>query len=772
MSELKKWQPLWRRLPIIRSLISLWQNWRKKRATPCYRPMGKAQAHPELLPYPVDMFLLLDLPSSTLDKVGVPCNQPAGANPAAYHPTSIAQYALAHWNAYLVNGHHEHKEAFMTQARWLLAHESRLSDDAGGWPIPFALRDYYAPRLWLSALAQGNAVSVLVRAYQLTDEDKFLQAARRAVRTFELDILDGGVNTSLGENGVFFEEVAVYPAAHILSGYILALFGLYDYVTFTKDSNIEELIQRSVTTLHTLVEAFDTGSWTRYDLLHQRLASWFYHSLHVTLFEALARYSGCEHCLALAKRWADYQHRFGCCLRYLIASRVSVYYHNKLKPRLRRLAFGSAEIHSQASLDYICVPITQFPVPGGMRGVLAGVAQVMGDQWQMVYLTNYKGQNAEGLEIEAFGQRITHPWQFPNVWLYCLAGLGKLFALLRHSSAYRLILPQDGVFTGVFAALVGKMAGVRIVCMDHGNVTWLDNPALRIERVRPFRAYPWYRRILSRLRFACYWPSLCLLARVATRYTDQFLIAGDEVEEAYRQRLSVHTSRIIRYAYMVDAGRFTLPGGTSRASLRTEQGIREEAILITMINRLAPEKGLDFALAGIALALLALPPDVRARVRVLIAGDGPLRSQVEADIQRHDLDGICTLWGEAKPSDVITLLGISDIFLYSGTRGTNYSMAVLEAMAAGCAVVASVVPQSNARLLAEGRGIAIAPGDATAIGTALTHLCSDLALCRQMGQMAREYVATYHTAQMLKRNLLRASFFAPSIADADEHNDT
>jgi glycosyltransferase involved in cell wall biosynthesis len=90
-------------------------------------------------------------------------------------------------------------------------------------------------------------------------------------------------------------------------------------------------------------------------------------------------------------------------------------------------------------------------------------------------------------------------------------------------------------------------------------------------------------------------------------------------------------------------------------------------------------------------------------------------------------------------------------------------MAVLEAMASGCAVVASTAPQSNARLLAEGRGFAIAPGDAAAIGIALTRLCSDPALCRQMGQLAREYVARNHSALMLKRNLLRASFFAPSI---------
>jgi glycosyltransferase involved in cell wall biosynthesis len=197
--------------------------------------------------------------------------------------------------------------------------------------------------------------------------------------------------------------------------------------------------------------------------------------------------------------------------------------------------------------------------------------------------------------------------------------------------------------------------------------------------------------------------------------------------------------------------------------VRSEQGFSEDAIIIALINRLATEKGLHFALEGIALALSALSVDIQRRVKVLIVGDGPLRSQVEADILHYSLDSVCVLWGEAKPSDVVTLLGISDIFLYSGTRGTNYSMAVLEAMAAGCAVIASVAPPSNARLLADGRGIAITPGNAGEIGAALARLCGDSALCRQMGRMAREYVAKYHNALMLKRGLLRASFFAPPI---------
>jgi len=274
------------------------------------------------------MWPLLNLPFGTLDEEGILYNDaPIGEYPAAYNPTTIAQYALAHWNAYLATGDEKHKQAFMIQSRWLVAHESHFDDDRGGWPLPFPSHRYNAASQWLSALTQGNCISVLVRAYQLTREDIFLQAARRAVRTFELDIKDGGVSASVGDNGIFFEEVAAYPAAHILNGYILALFGLYDYVALTGDAKVSALIKRSLTTLHTFIDEFDMGYWSCYDLHFRCLAPRFYHALHITLLEALVRYSGCEHCTALAARWGRYQQSLRCRSLYVISSLASHCYH-------------------------------------------------------------------------------------------------------------------------------------------------------------------------------------------------------------------------------------------------------------------------------------------------------------------------------------------------------------------------------------------------------------------------------------------------------------
>jgi colanic acid/amylovoran biosynthesis glycosyltransferase len=147
-------------------------------------------------------------------------------------------------------------------------------------------------------------------------------------------------------------------------------------------------------------------------------------------------------------------------------------------------------------------------------------------------------------------------------------------------------------------------------------------------------------------------------------------------------------------------------------------------------------------------------------VHVVIAGDGPLRTQLEQNVQTRSLEQVCHFWGGLKPDEVYALLGISDIFLYTSTRGACMAMAVLEAMAAGCAVIASTEPLSNVVLLTNERGITVPTGDVEQTSRALLRLLSDANLCHQMGMLAREYIHKYHSPETFRRVLLRATYWS------------
>ena len=97
-------------------------------------------------------------------------------------------------------------------------------------------------------------------------------------------------------------------------------------------------------------------------------------------------------------------------------------------------------------------------------------------------------------------------------------------------------------------------------------------------------------------------------------------------------------------------------------------------------------------------------------------------------------------------------------------------MAVLEAMASACAVIATTEPLSNAHLLAQGRGIALPANDVRQISLALVRLISDPSLCHQMGNLARDYIATYHSSTVFRRTLMRVAYWT-GLDEFIDHED-
>src|SRR6266849_8407609 len=96
MSENRR-QLLWKRFPVVGIFIWEWEVWRLSQSQLRYSLAPKSEVDCELRPFPIDMKSLLDLPHGPLDETGVPYFIPTKGEFATegYHPTYIAQYALA-----------------------------------------------------------------------------------------------------------------------------------------------------------------------------------------------------------------------------------------------------------------------------------------------------------------------------------------------------------------------------------------------------------------------------------------------------------------------------------------------------------------------------------------------------------------------------------------------------------------------------------------------------------------------------------------------------
>lgn len=233
---------------------------------------------------------------------------PEGMQPPGrrLHVAAI-QCALGCWERYLAGEGEAWLELARACADELVAIQVTDGPRAGGWtheldyPHTFALR---AP--WLSAMAQGEGASLLVRLHAHTGDERYAEAARRALLPFAVDAADGGVRAWL-HGQPFPEEYPTIPPAFVLNGGIFAMWGLHDVGVALGDADALASFRAMAGTLADHLERWDTGwGWSRYDLQRRpvvNVATTFYHDLHVSQLRMLHRLEPRPELLAVADRW-------------------------------------------------------------------------------------------------------------------------------------------------------------------------------------------------------------------------------------------------------------------------------------------------------------------------------------------------------------------------------------------------------------------------------------------------------------------------------------
>jgi heparosan-N-sulfate-glucuronate 5-epimerase len=248
-----------------------------------------------------------------LDERGIPKLDYHGTIGVQYNPIAIAQYGLGNYNLHRRTGDRECFSKFITVADWLV---ENLTPNHAGLPVWNHHFDWeYGTPLqapWYSGLAQGQGISVLVRAHLETRKIAYLDAAALALKCFYEPVDRGGVGYSDAEGNYWIEEYIVHPAppTHILNGFVWATWGLWDYVLATGDPNVRGLFEKSIRTITANLSSFDTGYWSLYEQSGKRmkmLASPFYHGLHIVQLRVMHGITGETTFDKFARRWQDYR---------------------------------------------------------------------------------------------------------------------------------------------------------------------------------------------------------------------------------------------------------------------------------------------------------------------------------------------------------------------------------------------------------------------------------------------------------------------------------
>lgn len=269
------------------------------------------------LAYPFDWSGLenFDYP---LDANGIPQVYMGKKLGLKYNPITIAQYGLSHLQKYGTSKDESELNIAQAAAAWLVENFRDWRRDIGAWVYDYDL-EFYGPKApWVSGMAQGLGISLLLRIHQLAADDQILEITQRAFRAFLHPVSEGGVTACFPDGSLIFEEFTTEPPSLVLNGYIFALLGILDYAIFWQNSEAQDLFQVATRGLIKNLHRYDTGYWNLYDLHPtRRLASPMYLKVHVQLLRILAELTGESVFTATAEKWQRYLSSPICRFRWL-----------------------------------------------------------------------------------------------------------------------------------------------------------------------------------------------------------------------------------------------------------------------------------------------------------------------------------------------------------------------------------------------------------------------------------------------------------------------
>jgi len=248
------------------------------------------------------------------DENGIPLNKTyidVSEIDYVYFPISIGQMGLAVYHTYLKTKSINDRNRFLKFVEWFF-NQVIIDEKLGArWLTEVPLPQYKNPGPWQSAFAQSRAISILLRGFQLTSEQKFADLAEKALFSFKQPVDKGGVS-SYTDKGPFYEEYTADEPTLVLNGMIFSLFGIMDYNRVFPDNKLaKEIHDDGLSTLIKILPDYDLGFWSRYNLCN---ATWYpqidpatvaYQRLHISQLDVMFQYSGDDTFRQYAQRFRD-----------------------------------------------------------------------------------------------------------------------------------------------------------------------------------------------------------------------------------------------------------------------------------------------------------------------------------------------------------------------------------------------------------------------------------------------------------------------------------
>lgn len=222
---------------------------------------------------------------------------------------------------------------------------------------------------------------------------------------------------------------------------------------------------------------------------------------------------------------------------------------------------------------------------------------------------------------------------------------------------------------------------------------------------------------------------------------------------------TAHRTRTLEAKFVVVGNGVGSPAAMhplERADMRRAIGIPNGRTFGLFVGRLVEEKNLPCLVKAVA----SLPPALRPWFALV--GRGPLRSSLESLAAASGVSENILLLGEVE--NPVSLMQAAD-FLVLPSHYEGQSNALLEAMAAGCPVIASKVGGTPEIVQHGQTGLLFPPNDVDALAKAIMTFAANPALREQLAANAREFVIRNHSLAALATST--SAVYERCLAGAD-----
>ncbi len=266
----------------------------------------------------------------------------------------------------------------------------------------------------------------------------------------------------------------------------------------------------------------------------------------------------------------------------------------------------------------------------------------------------------------------------------------------------------------------------------HGLLFWAYVPAAFFARMARVPVVISSRRSLGLFKQGS--RALLLLERLANQLTDLVIANSHAVRRDAIAQERLPPDQVIVIYNGIDTTPDS-PGDSDAAFSGRDVGGRGP--VVTVVANFIHYKGHDVFLDAWRRVVDGYP-----NASALLVGDGPMRPAREAQARALGLGESVHFLGTRN--DVSAVLAATDVVVHPSFE-EGFSNAILEAMAAGCPVVATDVGGNPEAVRHGETGILVPPRDPVALADAVLGLLADAAAARALGAAGRRRVTAHFT---------------------------